>query len=87
MMTSWRKLIIEAMERYNESWQDVVSHTFRDDSLIREFDDGFGGTEGVPFTVWTRNRVYFPVCYDGSEWVESVSRNPDGNPTYHLGGG
>lgn len=31
--------------------------------------------------------VYFPLCYDGSEWVGSVSRNPNGVSTMHLGGG
>jgi hypothetical protein len=31
--------------------------------------------------------VYFPACYDGAEWVGSVSRNPDGKATRHQGGG
>ena len=44
------------------------------------------GSEGKPFTIWTANTVYFPVVYDGAEWVGSVSRNPDGKPTDHQGG-
>ena len=56
------------------------------EELLKEFDGGFGCSEGEPFTLWTTNRVYFPVVYDGAEWCASVSRNPDGKPTYHIGG-
>lgn len=86
-MTTWRKLIEPELEYKGETWEDVVSHTFEDEyELDVEFDDGFGANNGVPFTLWTHNRVYFPICYDGSEWVGSVSRNPDGKPTAHQGG-
>jgi hypothetical protein len=57
-----------------------------DEEMNKEFDSGYGGTKGVPFTVWTKNTVYFPICYDGAEWVGSVSRNPDGKSTEHQGG-
>lgn len=53
----------------------------------RAFDDGYGGTEGWHFTVWTAERVYFPACYDGSEWADSAPRNPCPIPTEHIGGG
>ena len=52
-----------------------------------EFDDGVGGENGMPFVVYTENWVYFPVCYDGSEWVDAIPRNP--NPDWkpkHFGG-
>ena len=84
--TNWKNLIQEEMEYYNETFDDVVSSTLTDKELLIEFYDGYGSSEGVPFTLWTKNRVYFPVVYDGAEWAKSVSRNPDGNPTSHFGG-
>lgn len=87
MLTSWEKELGKALKDAGESWDDVVDNTMTLEQMRAGFDAGYGGTEGVPFTVWTENRVYFPICYDGSEWVESVSRNPDGVATSHLGGG
>lgn len=52
-----------------------------------EFDAGYGGTEGAPFTVWTDGFVYFPVQYDGSEWASSVPRHPRDLTCNHVGGG
>lgn len=57
------------------------------DWFTRSFDAGFGIEQGSEFTIWTARRVYFPACYDGSEWVASVSRHPDAEPTAHIGGG
>lgn len=86
MNTNWKELIQHEMNKRKETFDDVVSSTLTEEELLKEFDCGFGGSEGVPFTLWTTNRVYFPAVYDGSEWVESVSRNPDGKPTSHIGG-
>lgn len=85
-MTTWRKEIGEEMEHQNETWGDVVGTTLTDEEMDQEFDDGFGGAEGVGFTLWTEKRVYFPVVYDGSEWVGSVPRNPCDEETQHQGG-
>ena len=84
--TTWRLLLAEAMEGRGESMADLVSITLSDEQLDKRFDDGYGGNEGEPFTAWTANTVYFPIVYDGAEWVGSVSRNPDGKPTKHQGG-
>jgi hypothetical protein len=84
---SWRENITMAMQAHHEAWCDVEAHTLTEEQLDVRFDPGFGGEEGIPFTLWTKNHVYFPACYDGSEWVASVARNPDGNPTRHVGGG
>lgn len=62
------------------------SKTF-DDFLDREFDAGYGGTEGLGFTIWMQRYVYFPVGYDGAESAESVPRNPCEEVTAHVGGG
>lgn len=52
-----------------------------------DFDSGYGGVEGFSFTAWTKDRIYFPAQYDGSEWIASVPRNPCDEVTYHIGGG
>lgn len=86
MSTTWRKGLVKALERNGEKFSDIVSSTLTEEELDKEFDPGYGGTEGVPFTVWTDRFVYFPAQYDGSEWVDCVSRNPNGKPTEHVGG-
>lgn len=86
-MTTWRKEIQRELDLHGETWSDIESSTLTPEEAGAEFDSGYGGSEGVAFTVWTKNRVYFPAVYDGAEWVGSVSRNPDGKKTPHIGGG
>jgi len=86
-MTTWKKEIEIAMTPHKEVWDDIVSSTFKDGEENVEFNDGYGGEQGIPFTVWTKKRVFFPATYDGTEWCSSVSRNPDGITTGHVGGG
>lgn len=83
--TTWRELISDEMLKTGESFDDIVSCTLTDKELDVEFDNGYGGSEGRPFTLWTANFVYFPLVYDGAEWVGSVPRNPNGVATEHLG--
>jgi len=85
-MTNWKTELMEALKEHGESSADIEATTLSAEEMEREFDDGYGGTEGAPFTVWTKKRVYFPWQYDGAEGVASVSRHPDGEPTYHIGG-
>jgi len=87
MITSWRKCLSEALQNSGETWGDVEANTMTDAEMDKEFNDGYGGVSGCSFTVWTKKNVYFPLSYDGSEWVGSVSRHPDGKPTPHQGGG
>ena len=86
-MTNWSDLITAEMACHGDNWDNVVQCTLTDEERSRMFDKGYGGVEGVAFACWTKTRVYFPCCYDGAEWVESVSRNPDGKPIGHFGGG
>ena len=85
-LCNWKETLEKRMAYNGESWGDVEANTLTEQAMVREFDCGFGGVEGTPFTLWTKNHVYFPICYDGAEWVGSVSRNPDGKPTQHQGG-
>jgi hypothetical protein len=90
MSTTWRKEIEAAMKTRKDSWASDTICTLDDEGLDKEFDDGFGGVQGKEFTLWTQNYVYFPVCYAGAEWCDSVPRNPGfphGKPTKHVGGG
>jgi hypothetical protein len=84
--TTWREMIGEAMAENGESWKDIVHTTLTDEELDTEFDDGYGGSEGCPFTLWTETAVYFPAVYDGAEWVASVPRNPCDMAMGHVGG-
>jgi hypothetical protein len=83
---TWRELITLEMEDVGEKWSDVVACTLSEAELDVPFYIYYGALEGNPFTLWTTNRVYFPVQYDGAEWVASVSRIVDGVPTEHIGG-
>ena len=86
-MTTWKQLLELSLVDNQESFEDIVAYTPQDGKwLDYYFDDDSKSIEGEFFTVWTKARVYFPVQYNGIEWVESVSRNPDGKPTKHLGG-
>lgn len=94
-MKTWAELIAEELANRGETMADVEFSTLSAEEMAVEFDNGFGGVEGKPFTVWTKRFVLFPVVYDGSESVGSVARHPwslmrhDGRPepTTHIGGG
>lgn len=82
--TCWRKKIEEALAQNGEGWGDIVESTLTESQLDERFGGGFGNHEGCAFTLWTINRVYFPVEYDGSESVASVPRNPCSEATEHI---
>lgn len=81
MKTTWKELIDETA-----GGDEIIKNTLSLDELNKVFDDGYGGIEGKPFTAWSAKYVYFPVVYDGSEWVCRVPRNPCDEPTEHCGG-
>ena len=85
-VNTWRSLITDEMEKWGESWGDVIACTLSEDELNEEFDDGLGCTEGKPFTLWTKRRVYFPRAYDGAEYCTSAPRDPCNEATEHVGG-
>ena len=85
-MSNWKSMLDEAMTACGDDWAEVEANTMTDADMAKEFNAGFGGSEGCAFTVWTKRRVFFPIVYDGAEWVGSVSRHPDGKPTDHQGG-
>ena len=84
--TCWKDLISEEMEEEKESWRDVVRCTLSKEDLLAEFDNDYMVSQGKPFTLWTKERVYFPAVHDGAERVASVPRNPCDKATDHVGG-
>lgn len=90
------------MEFILESWGEMLEYAFKDNGddfskiittltereLNEKFDSGYGDgeTEGVSFTAWGENWVYFPIRYDGSESVGSAPRNPCNTKLGHQGG-
>ena len=77
---------MEEFEKRGEDFSKMVT-TLTEEELEAEFDDGWGGTQGAPFTAWGERYVYFPIQYDGAEWVGSAPRNPCDEKTEHQGGG
>lgn len=86
-MTTWRTEIGVHLDELGLDWSAVIATTLSDAELDEDFDDGYGGEEGVPFTAWTESWVLFPAKYDGSEWVASAPRHPCDIATNHVGGG
>ena len=84
-MTTWRKELNQACKATKDKF-DSLTMTLSEEELDTRFDDGFGGSEGISFTAWSDDWVYFPAVYDGSEWVAWVPRNPCDKKTDHIGG-
>ena len=85
-MGNWKAMLMEEFEKRGEDFSKMVT-TLTEEELEAEFDDGWGGTQGAPFTAWGERYVYFPIQYDGAEWVGSAPRNPCDEKTEHQGGG
>lgn len=76
------QLVIKARNRPMAAMATQVDNPVFD----REFDGGYGGSEGCSFTAWGELYVYFPAVYDGREWIDFVPRNPCLVATSHVGG-
>ncbi len=51
------------------------------------FDAGYKRRpQGLPVLAWTPTWVYFPVVYDGDEWLASAPRDPVPHGQDHVGG-
>ena len=76
----------EIKDKAMEHGEEIIECTLSEEELHRKFDDGYGEEKGSAFTAWSENWVYFPICYDGSEWVGCAPRNPCGKEMEHQGG-
>jgi len=84
-MATWKEMLREAFADRKEDFKSMVC-TLTEEEQNVEFYSGFGGSEGKPFTAWGEKYVYFPIVYDGAEWVGSAPRNPCDEATAHQGG-
>jgi len=84
-MSSWYEMLKETMESDGENF-DERACTLSEEELRVEFSDAHGVEEGKPFTAWGKNWVYFPICYDGAEWVGHAPRDPCNISMEHQGG-
>tara|TARA_R110002012_G_scaffold318308_1_gene536366 strand:+ start:16958 stop:17203 length:246 start_codon:yes stop_codon:yes gene_type:complete len=80
---NWKDYIEEQVKKHNDK---LVYCTLTEKEALVEFDEGYGIEQGKAFTAWGVDRVYFPVMYDGAEWVDSVPRDPCNEATMHVGG-
>ena len=85
-VTTWRALMDDERESSGDTSPIVAAVAPSEDVLDIPFDAGYGSAEGKPVLVWTEDRVYYPVVYDGAEWLASVPRNPVGEGQAHSGG-
>jgi hypothetical protein len=74
-LTTWQALLDDARKDAKDE-SPVVSVAPNPDALEVRFDDGYGSPMGGHVLIWTEERVYFPVVYDGAEWLGSAPRNP-----------
>ncbi|OGS95983.1 MAG: hypothetical protein A3H31_03280 [Gallionellales bacterium RIFCSPLOWO2_02_FULL_57_47] len=83
-MESWYDMLQAAMKADGENF-DKRTCTLDETSLRKEFDVGYGLPKGEFFTAWGEKWVYFPLCYDGLEWVGHAPRNPCDIAMAHQG--
>lgn len=76
-MMTIREGIGEKMMENGETWSDIEVSTISGKDLDEGFENSYGMPSCKAFMVWTKNNVYFPVCYDGIILFSSVPRNPD----------
>jgi hypothetical protein len=82
---NWKEMLIEAFKETGDNF-DNLKTTLSKEELETEFDSSFGYAQGEPFTAWGDNYVYFPIVYDGAEWVGFAPRNVCDIKTGHWGG-
>lgn len=83
MCVCWKKLIIDKIEELKDKF---VKSTLNEEEALKMFDSSFGGHCGQEFTAWGEKYVYFPIVYDGAEWVGYAPRNPCDIKMEHQGG-
>ena len=81
-MSSWKEMLNKMLD----NGETIIHCTLDDAAMAKNFSDGYGVHEGEPFCAWSEHRVFFPIVYDGSEWIGSAPRNPRSEGLEHQGG-
>jgi hypothetical protein len=84
MTNTWRALLTDALE--DDPTPTVLAYAPDEAAFDVPFYDGYGGSEGPEVLAWTETYVYFPVVYDGAEWIERAPRHPRPEGQAHVGG-
>jgi hypothetical protein len=84
-MATWRQFLKARMAAVGDA-SPVVAVAPNESALDVNFDEDYGTSEGPAILIWTADRVYFPVTYDGMEWLDSAPRNPVSEGQAHVGG-
>lgn len=80
---TWRTCLKAAFAKTGDT---TLTSTMTDAELDAPLSPGYGISCGCSFTAWGETHVYFPVVYDGNEWVGYAPRNPCDKKTRHQGG-
>ena len=84
-MTTWRTKLAYAMKSSDDPGPVIAYAPDDAETFDVEFDNSWGSLNGPPMLAWTERNVYFPICYDGAEWIESAPRNPQPKGQWHVG--
>jgi hypothetical protein len=85
-ITTWEQELQAEMRKRNDPGP-VLFRAPNENDFNVTFCPGYGAEEGMPVLAWTEQRVYFPICYDGAEWMGSAPRNYQFEGQEHQGGG
>lgn len=83
--TTWRQQL-EIARDDNGDTTPIIAYAPANSAIWdKEFDNGYGSPEGSNVLAWSETHVYFPVVYDGAEWIESAPRDPQEFGQPHVG--
>ncbi|MGH3098473.1 MAG: hypothetical protein ACRDMV_21010 [Streptosporangiales bacterium] len=83
MQTTWKTELAQTMQETGDT-SPVIAYAPDEAAFDIQFENG--GSNGPDVLAWTKTRVYFPVVYDGAEWLGSAPRNPQAYGQHHVGG-
>jgi len=81
---TWRRRLVEARATAQDE-TPVLAVAPDEATLDIEFTAGYGAEKGPAVLVWSERFVYFPVCYDGAQWLGSAPRDPVSQAQPHVG--
>lgn len=71
---------LECYYREEVRWRlsdEPIIHCGFTDLPEREYDAGYGGTNGPAFLAFSDKYVYISTQYDGSETIDAIPRHPE----------
>lgn len=74
---NWREELQKHFKITGDSFDNIIIN-ISDEELDREFNGGYGSSEGTSFQAWSDHYTYFNYEYDGSDFILRVPRHPPG---------